>query len=90
MGGSPGGQISECFSRNLRPSSESLTSWCSSNSVGGPFRRVFGLTDTPGLGGLLLLSEVGLSLLVPAGGIFNCRRRVVSSELVGNIWNFGF
>ena len=83
MGGSPGGQISECFSRNLHPSSESLTSWCSSISVGGPFRLVFGLIDGPGLGGLLLLSEVGLSLLDPAGGIFDCRRRVVGKWCLG-------
>ena len=45
-------------------------SWCSSIKVGGPLRRVFGLTVFPGLGELPLLSEVDLSLLEPPGAIF--------------------
>ena len=53
--------------------------------MGGPFCRVFGLTDTAGLGELLLLSEVDLSLLVLAGGIFDCRKRATGGWVV-----FGF
>ena len=45
-------------------------SWCSSIKVGGPLRRVFGLAAFPGLGELLLLSEVDLSLLEPPGAMF--------------------
>ena len=47
-------------------------SWCSSISVGGPLRLVFGLVAVPGLGELLLLlllSDVVLFLLAVVGGI---------------------
>ena len=69
MAGSPGGQSNECFSRNFLPSLESFMSWCSSINVGGPLRLVFGLVAVLRFGELLLLSRVGLSLLVIAGGI---------------------
>jgi hypothetical protein len=44
-------------------------SWCSSMSVGGPLRRVFGLAAVVELGEFLELSGVDLSLLGAAKGI---------------------
>ena len=69
MAGSPGGHSKRCFSRNFLPSCEFFISWCSSISVDGPLRLVFGLAAVPGLGELLLLSEVDLSLLAVVGGM---------------------
>jgi hypothetical protein len=56
----------------------------------GPFRLVFGLTDGPGLGELLLLFEVDLSLLNAPVGIFCYRGRVVSGWVVVEVLSFGF
>lgn len=39
-------------------------------SAGGLFLQVFGLADGPGLGELLLLSEVDLSLFKVVDGIY--------------------
>jgi hypothetical protein len=44
-------------------------SWCSSISVGGPLRRVFGLVTVAELGEFLELSGMDLSLLGAAIGI---------------------
>ena len=51
-------------------------SWSSSVSAGGPFRRVFGLTEEPGLGELPLLLGVGLSLFAVEDGIRGYRGRM--------------
>lgn len=49
--------------RNFLPPSASLISWSTSGVAVGPFRRVFGLTDVPGFGELLELSELGLLMM---------------------------
>jgi hypothetical protein len=68
--GSPGGQSKECFSRNFRPSSESLIS-CSSSIIGAsPPLRVLGLKAVPGTGEFLLVSAATLFLLTVVGGIW--------------------
>lgn len=46
-----------------------MTSCCSSISDGAPVRRVCGFVAVPGLGELLLLSDVDLSLFRVDGGI---------------------
>ena len=66
MGGSPGGQRRECFSRNFLPSRESLISCNSSIIIEVPVRRASALVDglvvVGGLGEFLLLSELDLWL----------------------------
>lgn len=61
---SPSGHSSRCFSKKFHPSSVSLMSWSSSIIKAVPFRLVFGLMAITGLGNVLLLSMVGLSLFV--------------------------